>query len=270
MKRAYLSGVVLAMISGIAQGAVSLSGTRLIFDGRYNEATIEVSNRSDAETLIQAWLDAPHADDQPGHDQPGVARAADLPFALTPHLVRMQAKGKQTLRLLYEGVGMPQDRESMLHLFVLEIPRRSPAAQQLSIAIRQRINVFYRPAGLSGDPADAAQTLLWQRAPSLNATLSVRNPTPYHVSLQDLRVNGIEVADYRLLAPFSDASLTLPVPDTKVATELGMEGKVPDTLSFKAMTDYGGQRDYCAPFQAGQPFNVPLRTPDSHSLIGKC
>lgn len=257
MKRACLSGLFLAMISGMAQGAVSLSGTRLIFDGRDNEATIEVSNRSDAEALIQAWLDAPRGDDQSGD-----GRAADLPFALTPHLVRLPAKGKQTLRLLYEGIGMPQDRESMLHLFVLEIPRRSPAVQQLSIAIRQRINVFYRPAGMTGDPADAAQTLLWQREASASDRLSVRNPTPYHVSLLDLRLNGIEVADHRLLAPFSDASLPLPVLGTKVP--------VPFILSFKAMTDYGGQRDYCAPLQGGQPFTVPLRTPDSHSPIGKC
>ncbi|MGA3679327.1 fimbrial biogenesis chaperone [Pseudomonas graminis] len=262
MKRACLSGLFLAVISGMAQGAVSLSGTRLIFDGRYNEATIEVSNRGDSEALIQAWLDAPRADDPPGRDQPGNARAADLPFALTPPLARLPAKGKQTFRLVYEGVGMPQDRESMLHLYVLEIPRRSPAVQQLSIAIRQRINVFYRPAALTGDPADAAQMLIWQRAPSTDATLSVRNPTPYHVSLQDLRINGIEVADHRLLPPFSAASLTLPV--------IGLKGSVAETLSFKAMTDYGGQRDYCAPFQGGQPFAVPLRTSDSHSLIGKC
>ena len=257
VKRACLSGLFLAVIGGMAQGAVSLSGTRLIVDGGDNEATIEVSNRRDAETLIQAWLDAPRGDDQPAD-----GRVADLPFALTPHLVRIPATGKQTLRLLYEGIGMPQDRESMLHLFVLEIPRRSPAAQQLSVAIRQRINVFYRPAGLVGDPADAAQRLLWQRIPSADATLSVRNPTPYHVSLVDLRVNGIEIADHRLLSPFSNASLAVPV--------LGTKPPVPDTLSFKAMTDYGGQRGYCAPLQGGQPFTVPLRTPDSHSPIGKC
>ena len=47
-----------------------------------------------------------------GDDQPADGRVADLPFALTPHLVRIPAKGKQTLRLLYEGIGMPQDRES--------------------------------------------------------------------------------------------------------------------------------------------------------------
>lgn len=257
MKRVCVSGILLAMASNVAQGAVSLSGTRLIFDGRYHEATIEVSNRGDSQALIQAWLEAPRGDDQPGD-----ARAPDVPFALTPHLARIPAKGKQTLRLLYEGIGMPQDRESMLHLFVLEIPRRSLAPQQLSIAIRQRINVFYRPKGLVGDPANAPQSLIWQRASTTDATLSVRNPTPYHVSLQALRINGIEIADYRLLPPFSDASLRLPA--------LGKEAVSSETLTFKAMTDYGGQRDYCAPFQAGQPFTVPLGQPDLHSLTGKC
>jgi P pilus assembly chaperone PapD len=54
MNRACLSGILLVLISGMAQGAVSLSGTRLIFDGRWNEATIEVSNRGASEALIQA------------------------------------------------------------------------------------------------------------------------------------------------------------------------------------------------------------------------
>ncbi|NAT66954.1 molecular chaperone, partial [Pseudomonas syringae pv. actinidifoliorum] len=34
--------VLLLASSGAAQGAISLSGTRLIFDGRYHEASIEV------------------------------------------------------------------------------------------------------------------------------------------------------------------------------------------------------------------------------------
>jgi P pilus assembly chaperone PapD len=257
MTCARLSGVLLALICSVAQGALSLSGTRLIFDGRYDEATIDVSNRSDSEALIQAWLDVPHEGSEPQD-----SRSVDLPFALTPHLARVPAQGKQTLRLLYEGVGMPRDRESMLHLFVLAIPRRSELAQQLSIALRHRINVFYRPAGLSGDPADAAQMLIWQRVQGADMQLSVRNPTPYHVSLLDVRVGEVSVADYRLLPPFSGASLALPADQP--------ERTAPETLHFNAMTDYGGQRYYCAPFQGWQPFTVPLHRLDSHSRVGKC
>ncbi|KGF66584.1 molecular chaperone [Pseudomonas lutea] len=256
MNSMHLAGALM-LISGMSEGAVALSGTRLIFEGRYDEATLDVINRGDSETLIQTWLDTPTADDGNGH-----IKAAELPFAVTPHLARMPAQGRQTLRLLYEGVGVPRDRESLLHLFVLEIPRRSPAAQQMSIAIRQRINVFYRPVGLSGDPADAPQNLTWQRLPSAGSVLSVRNPTPYHVSLQALRINGIDVAEYRLLAPFSNAALSLP------ATYVEHVG--PQTLTFKALTDYGGQREYCASFQGAESFVVPLKQPGSSSIIGKC
>lgn len=255
MKYAHLAGA-LALISGMTEGAVSLSGTRLVFEGRYNEATLDVINRGDSETLIQAWLQMPSTDEGNGGKKP-----AELPFAVTPHLARLPAQGRQTLRLLYEGLGMPGDRESLLHLYVLEIPRRSQAAQQMSIAIRQRINVFYRPVGLLGDPADAPHRLTWQRLPTGEA-LTVRNPTPYHVSLHNLRINGVDVVEYRLLNPFSDAALNLPKTD---AARDGLH-----RLTFRALTDYGGPREYCAPFQGAESFIVPLRTPGSPSLIGKC
>lgn len=251
MKSACLMTAVLMFTSAVAQATVSLSGTRLVFDGRFGEASVDVSNRSDAQVLIQAWL----ADGRAAE-----SHRADLPFVVTPHLAQLPAQGKQTLRVLYEGVGMPADRESLLHLFVLEIPRRSQAAQQLSIAVRQRINVFYRPAGLPGDPADAAQMLAWQRQPG--GELSARNPTPYHVSLQNVRVDGVEISDYQLLPPFSEISLPLPV---RIAGA-GMQRN----LSFKALTDYGGQRDYCGVLPAQGALNVPLSRPDSHSLKGKC
>jgi P pilus assembly chaperone PapD len=251
MKRALLFGAFVAFC-GVAQGAVSLAGTRLIFDGRFSEASIEVSNRRDSLTLIQAWLADPRATQ---------ASPVDLPFAVTPHLARLPARGKQSLRLLYEGTGMPQDRESMLHLYVLEIPRRSEAAQQMSIAIRQRINVFYRPKGLPGNPADAAQALSWQWPSRGEHGLVVRNPTPFHVSLQNIRVDGVEISEYHLLSPFSSASLALPPTVAK--------GPSRGSLFFNALTDYGGQRDYCAGFQGNAPFSVPLRTPDSHPHIGK-
>jgi len=215
--------------------AVSLNGTRLIFDGRYAEANLEILNRSDHEVLIQAWLSAP--EDVDGSPQaPGV----DLPFVLTPHLARLEGHGKQALRLLYQGEGMPQGVESLMHLYVLEIPRKIAGANQLSIAIRQRINVFYRPSGLTDDPAQTPQQLRWTRA---NAALRVSNPTPFHAAIQDVRLDGVFASDYLLLAP--GASQQIPV---GTATP-------PTRLSFQALTDYGGLRSYCAQ-AAGDQFNI--------------
>jgi len=236
-----------------AHAVVSLAGTRLVFDGRFREATIEVSNPGNAQVLIQTWLADAHSPKR---------ASVQLPFVVTPHLAQLPAQGKQMLRVLYEGVGMPTDRESLLHLYVLEVPRRSDASQQLSIAVRQRINVFYRPKALPGDPADAAENLSWRWTSLDHTTLGVRNPTPFHVVLQRIAIDDFEVREDLILAPFSERSLP-------VIASSGAPAKAVK-LSFKALTDYGGQRDFCALAQESQPFNARLRMPGAQLTIGKC
>lgn len=209
-----------------ASATVSLGGTRLIFDGRFAEASLEVVNGKAQAVLIQAWLSA--ADDAEEGPQ---ALGPELPFVLTPHLSRLEGHAKQRLRLLYQGQGMPQTAESLLHLYVLEIPRKVVGAHQLSIAIRQRINVFYRPPGLTDDPALTPQRLRWTLG---DTSLQVSNPTPFHAALQDVQLGGIATSDYLLLAPGASHSMT-------VAASNGAR-----RLSFQALTDYGGLRSYCA------------------------
>jgi P pilus assembly chaperone PapD len=228
MSRA-LAGMLMAILfSASVQGAVSLAGTRLIFDGRYREASIEVSNPGEKNVLLQAWLSDASA---------GATTPTSLPFAVTTPLVHLPAKGRQSLRLLYEGVGMPTDRESLLHLYVLEIPQRHLAQQKLTLAIRQRINVFYRPLGLPGNPADSAALLTWQLDKPGTGRLQIHNPTAFHVSLLDLRLDDTPLADYLLIEPGEKTSLQF------------TPGQRAGHLSFKALTDYGGQRSYCAPLE---------------------
>ncbi|WP_122665376.1 fimbrial biogenesis chaperone [Pseudomonas viridiflava] len=219
-------GLAALLASSSAHAAVSLSGTRLIFDGRFPEASLQVVNGSEHEVLIQSWLSDPA-----NIDGSLEGAAVELPFVLSPQLAHLEARGKQTLRVLYQGQGMPLTGESLLHLYVLEIPRRTEVTHALSIAIRQRINVFYRPAGLADDPATTASRLSWTLA---STSLSVSNPTSYHAALQDVRLGEVAVSDYLLLAP--GASHEMPVPAAR-----GIRN-----LSFKALNDYGGADAYCA------------------------
>jgi P pilus assembly chaperone PapD len=213
------------------QAAVSLSGTRLIFDGRFQEASLEVTNRSGREVLIQAWLSDPGNVD----GDPDISDAS-LPFALSAPLSRLDPGARQKIRILYQGEGMPQDSESLLHLYVLEIPRRVDGANQLSIAIRQRLNLFYRPPGLPGDPAGTAYRLRWTlaRRGAGQASLRVTNPTLFHAAIQDVRLGGVAINESLLLAPGASH-------DMHVAS-----GKAGQRLSFQTLTDYGAPRSYCA------------------------
>ncbi len=225
-----MSRLILLLVAWLwganAFATVSLGGTRLIFDGRFAEASLELVNHKDHAVLIQAWLSA--ADNVQGGPQ---AADSQLPFVLTPHLSRLEGRAKQSLRLLYQGQGMPKNVESLLHLYVLEIPRKVAGTSQLSIAIRQRINVFYRPPGLTDDPALTPQRLHWTLA---NRSLQVSNPTPFHAALQDVQLGGVAVSEYRVLAPGASHAMEVPAVDGA------------RRLSFQVLTDYGGLRSFCA------------------------
>ncbi|MEE5067025.1 molecular chaperone [Pseudomonas alliivorans] len=234
MRRGYrlMLLALLSLTSVCVQGALSLTGTRLIFDGRYREVSLEVRNSGQDEVLVQAWLSDPLDDEMS-------ASPRILPFVVTPPLSRISAGGRQALRVLYQGAGMPENRESLVHLSVLEIPRREPGNRQLTIAVRQRINVFYRPDGLPGDPAESAERLDWTLTDNGSGMtqLQVSNPTAYHASLESLNLDGVQVSDHLLLAP--GARIQLPV-SAHVLQRSGLH-----RLAFKALTDYGGQRAYC-------------------------
>ncbi len=217
-----------ALAASASHAAVSLNATRVIFEGKNKESSVVVSNDG-GEALIQSWLDP--LDD---------AANAQLPFAITPPLAKVGAKQQQLLRVLYEGVGMPSDRESAFWLNVQEIPQAANNDNVLQLAVRQRIKVFYRPAGLAGDPQKAPASLQWQlNQDAGKATLRLSNPSLYHVTVVDakLRVGGAEhtVVDANMIAPGSTLALPITLP--------GGQTSAPE-LHYEIINDYGGRESF--------------------------
>lgn len=223
---------------GSAQAAISLSSTRVIFDGQYNEATIEVRNLGDEDVLLQAWLDA-------GSEQ----ETSPLPFAVSPPLSKAPGKARQPLRLLYQGAGMPDDRESVLWLNVQEIPQNPGGENVLQLAVRQRIKVFYRPAGLATDASKAPAQLEWllQRFAGNTIQLNVHNPSSYHVSLAQVQLTADGyyslMAGTTMLRPGERRTIPMtPLRDGLLAT-----------LSFTSITDFGGLEEYRTVLSYAEP-----------------
>ncbi|AOY90603.1 molecular chaperone [Cupriavidus sp. USMAA2-4] len=182
MKRSHIAGLALAGSLGLASGAslagITLDGTRVVLAAPSKEASVLVRNRAAADVMIQAWIDG--ADDK-----------ADVPFAITPTLGRLGAEKQQTLRILYYGQGLPTDRESVFWVNVQEIPQKPKDENTLQIALRQRIKLFYRPAGLPGEAAKAPAQLRWRLVPhDGKAQLEVSNPTAFHVSLAGVKLHS--------------------------------------------------------------------------------
>jgi P pilus assembly chaperone PapD len=220
---------LLGMLTTVqAMASISLSATRVVFDGAHKEANITVRN-GNQDVLIQSWVD--------NNDE----KAGTAPFAVTPPLARILAREQQLLRILYEGIGMPTDKESVLWLNVQEIPQASTNANAntLQLAVRQRIKIFFRPANLPGDALLAPSQLKWSVSQRGKKTeLRVNNPSLYHVSMADVT---LQEGTHRELAV--DSTMVAPG-EVKTFALNTVSAIKPMQLTFSSINDYGAQNQY--------------------------
>jgi chaperone protein EcpD len=216
-----------------AVARIVVDGTRVIYPAARREVTIRIHNPSDTPSLVQAWLDAgdPYA-------KPGESR---VPFVMTPPLFRLDPTKAQSLRLIYTHEPLPTDRESVFWLNVLDIPPRAPTnaerPNQLELAFKHRMKVFFRPAGLKGTAADAPAHLKWKLLLKDGKLVAIQasNPTAYHVSLIQVTatVGGRPVvARADMVDPFASRSFDLPGPLTAPRGAVALE--------YWFVNDYGG------------------------------
>lgn len=218
-----------------ANASVVIAGTRVIYHAKDSEQTIKLTNNGDSPALTQIWLDK--------GDPNAAPSSIDVPFVISPPFARIDQGKGQTLRILYTGEPLPQDRESVFWLNVLEVPPK-PAAHEananlLQMAIRSRIKLFFRPVGLKDDAGDAPAKINWRVVETGGrAALEAHNPTSYHVSFSSLELIGGDKA-----ARFEDGGMVAPgeTRDFPLSGDVfhGAGAKV----RYHAINDFGGADD---------------------------
>lgn len=217
----------------MAVAGIVVDGTRVVYPAAKREVTINIHNPAESPSLVQAWLDAGDANAKPGESK--------VPFVLTPPLFRLDPTKAQSLRLVYTHDPLPADRESLFWLNVLDIPPRSAAnpdlPNQLELAFKHRMKVFFRPAGLAGSAANAPAQLTWKLVAQDGKIVALQaiNPTAYHVSLTLLAVTiaGRSTnAKADMVDPFATRRFELP----EALTAAGG----PAAVEYSFVNDYGG------------------------------
>lgn len=208
---------------GIADAAVHVQATRVIYHGRAASASVAITNKNPLAYMVQAWLDEGDATTVPDH----------LPIVVTPPLMRLDPGEEALVRTIYAGHGLPADRESLFWINIQEIPPRSDATQALQIAIRTRIKLFFRPVELNIALDEAARTLQW-RVDSQGLTIA--NPSPLHITfahIQDHPAGGTgqKHLDVDMIAP----GQTLTVPRSQLSLPSDAT-----SIRFGYINDYGG------------------------------
>jgi chaperone protein EcpD len=217
-----------------ASAGVVVDGTRVVYPAAKREVTINIQNPGETPSLVQAWLDSGDS-----HAKPGESK---VPFVLTPPLFRLDPTKVQSLRMVYTHDPLPVDRESLFWLNVLDIPPRAAAnpdhPNQLELAFKHRMKVFFRPAGLAGSAADAPAHLKWKLVSKDGKLVGLEadNPTAYHVSLIEVAVTTAGShpfsAKAEMVDPFATQRFAVTDP---IATPSN-----PVTVEYWFVNDYGG------------------------------
>lgn len=248
--RAAATGLALlsaALYIPAAAAQVTVEGTRVIFPSSQSEVSLRLQNGPKGPVLVQIWLDDGDSDSTP--------ETANAPFVVRPPLFRLDAGKSQVARIHFTGAPLPQDRESLYWVNVLEIPPKPSAAgaassNHLQLSGRTRLKVMYRPKSLDARGAsDAPRQLEWSLVPQAGSgyALQAYNPTPYYVNFSSVGLRS-EGSTYShegigLVAPGEMAQFPLQGLSARPAASANVQ--------FRYVNDQSGVR----------AMSVPLHTP---------
>ncbi len=223
--------LLLILVSQWSWASVVLTGTRVIYPGNAKDHSIQLLNRDNFPNVVQLWMDIDNPESTP--------ETADAPFVLLPAVFKVPANGGQTVRILYTGTALPQDRESVFYLNSLQIPpsNKADSSNKMLVMLRNRNKVFYRPESLTVSPNQVPSMLAFSlHHDTSGLQLEVHNPSPYFASFSQAslqvneRLSSIPVA---MVAPFSRTSW----PVTNLIVASGSSAQ----LKFTLINDQGAQ-----------------------------
>lgn len=213
-----------------AHASVVLDATRIILLGHEREAVLKLNNENATPAFVQTWIDRGDLGMDPSNIQ--------VPFTITPPMARIDAKKSQTLRILFTGEKLPEDRESVFWINVVEVPPKIDATgrNSLQLAFRSRIKLFYRPSVLLGEPGTTPSTIGWSiKAIEGKYRMDITNPTVFHASFAQIKVvmkNGKNYLTGALMVPPKDT--------ISVAIEGDFSLSDVEKIQYESVNDYGG------------------------------
>jgi chaperone protein EcpD len=225
---------------GSAYAGIQVNGTRVIYPADQREVSLSMVNNGHESRLIEAWIDTGDATEKP--------ETTKAPFIITPPMSRVDPGKGQTLRITFTGADLPQDRETVFWLNVLEIPPKPKAAKDespnfMQFAIRSRFKLFYRPKGLPGNPDSAIDQLSWHLvSKGQGYAMECTNDTAYNISFSDVALKGAKHNDAVSKGGMCPTKGKMSFPVEGDANAAG--GKV----EFSAINDFGGFESHEANF----------------------
>lgn len=213
------------LLSQVAQGAIALDRTRVIFDGGQKSITLNISNNNkQLPYLAQGWLEN------------STGEKINSPLVVLPPMQRVEPGASSQIKIeaLHAISQLPQDKESLFYFNLREIPPKSDKPNTLQIALQTRVKLFYRPKAIKLDKmaAPIQDKLILNKS---GDKVIVKNPTPYYVTIINATENDksatLKAKSFKpvMIEPFGEMSLGVK------PSELGNR----PVLTY--INDYGGR-----------------------------
>jgi fimbrial chaperone protein len=217
--------LVFFLFSQYGYASVVMNGTRIIYSGQYKEKTLHFSNKGEHPYIVQIQVDSKdHNDDDVRSDD----------FVVSPPVFRIESSRGQSVRLMFSGENLPQDRESLYYLNFTQIPANKPSGKDanfLILAVTNRVKLFYRPASLTNKNVNIAENLIFRQQ---GRRIVVENPTGYYAVIRSASIT-YNNRDY----PLTKAEMIAP----KSSTSWQLSESIPHTrgakMSLVMVNDYG-------------------------------
>ncbi|WP_034911625.1 fimbria/pilus periplasmic chaperone [Erwinia sp. 9145] len=200
--------IMLFSLTAQVNATVVLNSTRAIYNESEKEVIVKVDNKGEKPSLLQSWIDTGDKDKK--------VSQIDVPFIISPPVVRIEPAQGQSLRITYTGNDLPDDRESVFWLNVLDIPPQaeSSSSNVMQMAFRTRIKLFFRPDAIRETTfTDATDLISWRdsgRKEGAYSIIDVINSSPLHMTLSTIEVRQgekkTESITGNMVAPFLSES----------------------------------------------------------------
>lgn len=194
----------------ISHAGILASSTRVIYSQESKDKSLILANTNDYPVLTQIWVDEGQIDPE----------FKNSPFVVLPGIFKLAPKETKGIRIVYNGMPLATDRESLFWLNLYEIPaikKSNLADEYLNLAMNTQMKIFYRPQGLKPYTLDDLQQQIQYQFISNNNLfeLKLKNPTPYYLNFANLKISNnqssstIQHNEDNILPPFSEKHYTL-------------------------------------------------------------
>ncbi|ECX3827503.1 fimbria/pilus periplasmic chaperone, partial [Salmonella enterica] len=188
-----LSAVLLSAIILPAHAGIVIYGTRVIYPAEKKEVVVQLVNQGEQASLVQSWIDDGNTSLPPEKIQ--------VPFMLTPPVARVAAESGQQIKIKKMPNSLPDNKESLFYLNVLDIPPNSQenaGKNVLKFAMQNRIKLIWRPSRIAAVTKDSFQGIGLFRS---NKTVIMKNDTANWITVTDVKAGNTKINDQTIMLP---------------------------------------------------------------------